>query len=83
MPALEDLEARVAALEAAQGDYRAVLAAVNALGANQREMALTLAEHTRQLAELTNGQAELRAGQRSLDEHFAEVKDLLIRALDR
>lgn len=75
MPALED---------------RAVLAAVNALGANQREMALTLAdhtrqlaEHTRQLAELTNGQAELRAGQRSLDEHFAEVKDLLIRALDR
>lgn len=83
MPALEDLEARVAALEAAQGDYRAVLAAVNALGANQREMALTLADHTRQLAELKNGQADLRAGQRSLDEHFTEVKDLLIRALDR
>jgi len=28
---LEDLEARVAALEASQADYRAVLAAVNAL----------------------------------------------------
>ena len=31
MAALEDLEARVAALEASQADYRAVLAAVNAL----------------------------------------------------
>ncbi|HYR15375.1 MAG TPA: hypothetical protein VEQ67_14325, partial [Mycobacterium sp.] len=34
MATLEDLEARVAALEASQADYRAVLAAVNALGAN-------------------------------------------------
>ena len=31
MAALEDLEARVSALEASQADYRAVLAAVNAL----------------------------------------------------
>ena len=31
MATLEDLEARVAALEASQADYRAVLAAVNAL----------------------------------------------------
>ena len=37
---LEDLEARVAALEASQADYRAVLAAVNALGANQRDHSL-------------------------------------------
>jgi hypothetical protein len=42
MATLEDLEARVAALEASQADYRAVLAAVNALGANQREHALDL-----------------------------------------
>jgi hypothetical protein len=40
---LEDLEARVAGLEAAQADYRAVLTAVNALGANQRENSLRLA----------------------------------------
>lgn len=37
MSAPEDLEARVAALEASQSDHRAVLAAVNALGVNQRE----------------------------------------------
>lgn len=30
VPTLEDLEARVAALEASQADYRAVLAAVSA-----------------------------------------------------
>jgi DNA repair ATPase RecN len=39
---LDDIEARVAALEASQADYRAVLAAVNALGANQREHSLRL-----------------------------------------
>jgi BMFP domain-containing protein YqiC len=38
--ALEDLEARIAALEAAQADYRAGLSAVNALGANQRDHGL-------------------------------------------
>ncbi|MGA5536492.1 hypothetical protein [Mycolicibacterium nivoides] len=42
MAALEDLEARVAALEADRFDYRAVLTAVNALGANQREHNLRL-----------------------------------------
>jgi ABC-type transporter Mla subunit MlaD len=39
---MEDLEARVAALEASQADYRSVLAAANALGANQREHSLRL-----------------------------------------
>src|SRR6478752_10846970 len=48
---LEDLEARVAALEASQADYGAVLAAVNALGANQREHALGLATVKTGLAE--------------------------------
>jgi prefoldin subunit 5 len=42
MATLEHLEARVAALEASQADYRAVLAAVNALGADQRDHALRL-----------------------------------------
>ena len=50
MATLEDLEARVAALEASQADYRAVLAAVNALGANQREHALGLAAVNTDLA---------------------------------
>jgi septal ring factor EnvC (AmiA/AmiB activator) len=87
---LEDLEARVAALEASHADYRAVLAAVNVLGANQREMAMTLTEHSRDLAELKGdlaelkgGQNELTTGQRSLEENVAEIKDLLVRALDR
>jgi len=62
MATLEDLEARVAALEASQADYRAVLSAVNALGANQREHSL----------------GETRAGFRSVDEHIAELKDLII-----
>lgn len=83
VPTLDDLEARVAALEASQADYRAVLAAVNALGANQREMAMTLVDQGRDLAELKNGQTELRAGQRSLEDNVAEIKDLLVRALDR
>ncbi len=39
MATLEDLKARIAALEASQADYRAVLAAVNVLGANQRDHA--------------------------------------------
>ena len=73
---LEDLEARVAALEASQADYRAVLAAVNALGANQREMAMTLTQHSRDLA-------DLKSGQRSLEENVVEIKDLLVQALDR
>ena len=69
-------QARVAALEASQADYRAVLAAVNALGANQREMAMTLTQHSRDLA-------DLKSGQRSLEENVAEIKDLLVQALDR
>ena len=50
MAALEDLEARIAAMEAAHADYRAVLAAVNALGANRRDLA--------------DGQRKLRAARR-------------------
>ena len=84
---LEDLEARIAALEAAQADYRAVLTAINALGANQRE-------HSQRLAAVETGLAEFRAETRvgladtnsrvrSLEEGQAEIKDLLIRALER
>jgi uncharacterized coiled-coil protein SlyX len=89
MAALEDLEARVSALEASQADYRAVLAAVNALGANQRDHALglgavrtDLAAVTANLAavetELADFRQETRATFRSVDEQLAEIKDLII-----
>ena len=75
MSTLEDLEARVAALEASQADYRAVLAAVNALGANQREHALGLAAVKTELADFRQ---ETRAMSRSVDEQLAEIKDLIV-----
>ena len=90
MPALEDLEARVAALEASQADYRAVLAAVNALGANQRELALnqretaaTLVDHGNRLNSLETKMDDTNARVRSLEETTSEIKELLIQALDR
>ena len=90
MPALEDLEARVAALEASQADYRAVLAAVNALGANQRELALnqrqtaaTLMDHGKRLNSLETKMDDTNARVRSLEETTSEIKELLIEALDR
>jgi ABC-type transporter Mla subunit MlaD len=82
MAALEDLEARVAALEASQADYRAVLSAVNALGANQRDHAFELAAVKTDVAgvktELAEFRAETRATFRSVDEHLAEIRDLII-----
>jgi uncharacterized coiled-coil protein SlyX len=90
VPALEDLEARVAALEASQADYRAVLAAVNALGANQRELALnqrqtaaTLMDHGKRLNSLETKMDDTNARVRSLEETTSEIKELLIQALDR
>lgn len=89
MATLEDLEARVAALEAAQFDYRAVLAAANALGANQRDHSTQLTSVERGLTsvegrlssverELADFRQETRARFRSVDEHLAEIKDLII-----
>lgn len=82
MATLEDLEARVAALEASQADYRAVLAAVNALGANQRDHALGLSAVTKELGqvkkELDDFREETRATARSVDEQLSEIKDLIV-----
>jgi hypothetical protein len=86
---LEDLEARIAAMEASQADYRAVLAAVNALGANQRDHAFGLAAVQTDLvavktdvaavkSELADFRTETRATFRSVDEHLAEIRDLII-----
>jgi hypothetical protein len=72
---LEDLEARVAALEASQADYRAVLAAVNALAANQRDHSLRLDGLERAFTDLRQ---ETRAGFRTVDEQLAEIKDLIV-----
>jgi hypothetical protein len=83
MATLEDLEARVAALEASQADYRAVLSAVNALGANQREHSTRLNSVETRLTAVESGLADLRqetrAGFRTVEEHIAELKDLIIR----
>jgi len=111
---LEELEARVAALEASRAGHRAVLTAVNALGANQREHSLRLATVETDVAVLKTDVGELkmdvraaktdvaalktdvaalkiefvdfrqetRAHFRSVDEQFAEVKDLIISLRD-
>jgi hypothetical protein len=79
---LEDLEARVAALEALQADYRAVLAAVNALGVNQREHSLRLTAVESRLTGVETQVADFRQEAntrfRSVDEQLAEIKDLVI-----
>lgn len=86
---LEDHEARIATLEAAQTDYRAVLAAVNALGANQRDNSTRLTSVdtrltgvetrlTRVETGLADFHEETRAQFRSVEEHFSEMRDLII-----
>lgn len=87
---MAELEARIAALEAERGDYRAVLAAINALGANQRDLAtrvgnmdgrLGAVETRLDTVETTAQDTNVRV--RSLEDGVAEIKDLLVRALDR
>jgi prefoldin subunit 5 len=86
---LEELEARIAALEADRADYRAVLSVVNTLGATVRELAETVREHSRSIESLEGRvesldvsfadlKQEMRAGFRSNEEHFAELRDLII-----
>jgi len=82
MATMEDLEARVAALEASAADYRAVLTAVNALGANQREHSSRLNSVDTRLDGVERAVSDLhqqmRAGFRTADEHFAELRDLIV-----
>jgi len=87
---LDDLEARVAALEASQADYRAVLSAINAIGANQREHAERLGRVEKRLdsvdSRLTSVEstlADTNARVRSLEDTTGEIKELLIKALER
>jgi hypothetical protein len=83
MTTLEELAARVAALEATQADYRAVLAAVNALGANQRDLATTVRDLSGTVARLDAQGGDTNARVRSLEDNVADVKDLLVRALEK
>jgi hypothetical protein len=82
MPTLDDHEGRIAALEAAYADYRAVLAAVNALGANQRDHSIKLTGVETRLTgvetQLADFRQETNARFRSVDEQLAEIKDLII-----
>jgi hypothetical protein len=65
-----------------QADYRAVLAAVNAWGANQREHGVRLTSVETGLTsvetELAEFRTETRARFRSVDDQLAEIKDLII-----
>jgi chromosome segregation ATPase len=93
---LAELEARIAALEAERADYRAVLAAVSVLGENQREHGVRLGGLESRLDGIEGrlDKVETRLDQvesklddtssrvRSIEENLAEVKDLLVRALD-
>jgi uncharacterized coiled-coil protein SlyX len=83
MATLEDLEARIAALEASHADYRAVLAAINAVGANQRDMTLEQRDQGKRLAFVESKLDDTNTRVRSLKENVGEIKDLLVRALDR
>lgn len=89
MATLEDLDARVAAPEASQADYRAVLAAVNALGANQRDHASAISGLRTDVSEVKTDIAEVKADvaevkvelrgfRRSTEENIAELKDLIV-----
>jgi hypothetical protein len=92
MPAtLAELEARLAALETDRADYQAVLVAVNALSQQTRER---LERHDLRFDELeyaadqvaqrlTARLDDTNARVRSIEENVAEIKDLLIRVLDR
>jgi len=79
---LAELEARIAALEAERADYRAVLAAMNALVENQRGHAVRLDHVANQQDRLESKLDDTSTRVRSLEETLAEVKDLLIQALD-
>jgi uncharacterized coiled-coil protein SlyX len=70
---LEQLEARVAVLEAKQADYQAVLTTVNALGVQARE------QFDRVHARIDKVEQKLEQHTERFNlEHLAEIKDLII-----
>ena len=84
------LEARIAALEAECGDHRAVLAAINAFAANERDLTIRVGDIEDRLAAVATRldtveatAQDTNARVRSLENDMVEIKDLLVRALDR
>ncbi len=67
------LDARVAALEAAQSDYRALLAAGNALGANQRDHASAINELRTDVSDIKTYVAEVKTEIAEVKTDVAEV----------
>jgi hypothetical protein len=72
----------MSSLEASQADYRAVLAAVNALGVNQREQAERLGRVESDVVDMKVELTDTNTRVRSLEDTSSEIKELLIRALD-
>jgi hypothetical protein len=79
---LEDHEARITALEASQSDYRAVLAAVNALvpmrGITTTGSQASKAGSRALETQVVDFHQETRAQFRSVEEHFSEMRELII-----
>lgn len=78
MATWDDHEARISALEASHADYRAVLAAFNALGANQREHSIRLTAVEGGLSDVKAELVTVNAHLRSVDEHLTEIRDLIV-----
>lgn len=89
MTTLEDLAARVAALEAERADYRAVLAVVNALSVSTGERLQAVDQRlsgverrldgVEQRLTSVEGKLDSHTGRfNSIDEHLAEIRDLII-----
>lgn len=77
---LRNLKARVAAVEASQADYRTMSEAIKAFGETQQMLADVLrgfGSGMRSTADDTNQRI------RSLEASTAEIKNLLVRVLDR
>lgn len=65
------------------GRWKILKLVLRPLRANQREDSTTLREHTTRLDRLEAQGADTNARVRSLEEGQAEIKDLLVRALDK
>ena len=79
MTSLEQLEARVAALEARQADYPAVLATVNALGVQTREQLDRVHARVDIVGQALDRQRQESTERfNSVEEHLVELKDLIV-----
>ncbi|CAM2979003.1 hypothetical protein [Skermania piniformis] len=79
-----ELEARVAALEASQADYRAVLTAVNMLSVQTAERFEQVDRKIDAVEQRLGAKVDdTNARVRSIEEHLAEMKDLIVQGFER